>query len=102
MTLSKNTGTCFLCRQTIAHRASLKHLVACAEKNVTVLPYEKSRVFLLKIVSGPSFWMYLDINGEMTLADLDNFLRNLWLECCGHMSRFDIHGEKYTSDEAMD
>jgi hypothetical protein len=29
-----------------------------------------------------------------TLAQLDDFLRKIWLECCGHMSTFrDMHGE---------
>jgi hypothetical protein len=30
------------------------------------------------------------------LADLDQFLRDIWLECCGHLSRFTIEGQGYS------
>ena len=33
---------------------------------------------------------------------LDTFLRNIWLECCGHMSQFDINGERYVSGAARE
>jgi hypothetical protein len=30
----------------------------------------------------------LYVDERATFKTLDTFLRNLWLECCGHMSRF--------------
>jgi hypothetical protein len=33
-----------------------------------------------------------------TLAKLDAFLRETWLECCGHLSSFEIAGERYASN----
>ncbi len=36
------------------------------------------------------------MNAGATLADLDDFLRGIWLECCGHLSSFDIEGVTYT------
>ena len=33
-----------------------------------------------------------------TLADLDDFLRAIWLECCGHLSEFTIGGTSYSSE----
>ena len=32
------------------------------------------------------------------LRKLDSFLRKTWLECCGHLSSFEIAGERYASD----
>jgi hypothetical protein len=32
------------------------------------------------------------MNGSATLADLDHYLRAIWLECCGHLSRFSVGG----------
>ena len=29
---------------------------------------------------------------------LDDFLRGIWLECCGHLSAFTIEGERYVSE----
>jgi hypothetical protein len=34
------------------------------------------------------YWLFLDIALNATLEDLDAFLRQIWLECCGHMSGF--------------
>ncbi len=39
--------------------------------------------------SGPYF-LNLWIDGNATLRSLDSFLREIWLECCGHMSAFRI------------
>ena len=38
------------------------------------------------------FWMHLLVQHRTTLGQLDAFLRSAWLECCGHLSRFDFHG----------
>ena len=38
------------------------------------------------------FWMHLLVRHETSLGQLDAFLRAAWLECCGHLSRFDFHG----------
>jgi hypothetical protein len=34
-----------------------------------------------------------------TLAQLDGFLRDIWLECCGHLSQFSIDGVDYSQDD---
>lgn len=39
-------------------------------------PYEKD------------YWLYADISMTSTLKTLDTFLRDIWLECCGHMGAF--------------
>jgi hypothetical protein len=36
-----------------------------------------------------------------SLEDLDDFLRHIWLECCGHLSRFQI-GERSYSVQPME
>ena len=51
----------------------------------------------------PDYWLHLEAPASMTLEDLDNFLRGIWLECCGHLSMFDIYGRRYTQifDDGM-
>jgi len=44
--------------------------------------------------------MYIEISSEATLRELDLFLRDIWLECCGHMSLFRINGRIYVSEQA--
>jgi transcription elongation factor Elf1 len=34
------------------------------------------------------YWLFADIHKDKTLNSLDTFMRNIWLECCGHLSHF--------------
>lgn len=36
------------------------------------------------------------------LKDIDIFLRDIWLECCGHLSAFEINGVSYESSPDPD
>jgi len=47
---------------------------------------------------GPKYWLHIEIPVNAKLKDLDQFLRDIWLECCGHLSAFTIDGIKYYSD----
>ena len=50
-----------------------------------------------------SYWLHLEIRGNDTLKDLDYYLREIWLECCGHLSSFDFGEVLYTQifDDGM-
>lgn len=39
--------------------------------------------------------MNIEIPAQATLRHLDQFLRDIWLECCGHLSVFNIEGQRY-------
>lgn len=48
---------------------------------------------MVKVESDPkwsssSYFLSLWIDGKAAMEDIDGFLRNIWLECCGHMSAF--------------
>jgi hypothetical protein len=38
------------------------------------------------------FWLDLEMVGSASLGKLDKYLRAIWLECCGHLSKFTIGG----------
>jgi hypothetical protein len=48
----------------------------------------------------PHFWLHVLAPLDATLGDLDRVLRDTWLECCGHMSEFEIDGTRYRSQAA--
>jgi hypothetical protein len=48
------------------------------------------------------YWMHLEVAAETTLTVLDRFLRDTWLECCGHLSVFRIGGFNYYVDADTD
>jgi hypothetical protein len=97
---TSNNGICILCKENIEHRSMVKHINKCLENSLNDAS-SKEKLFLIKIFAGKSFWLYLEINGSSTLEILDSFLRDTWLECCGHMSQFDINSESYSSDGEM-
>ena len=41
--------------------------------------------------------MHVAVPVTAPLSKLDRFLRHTWLECCGHLSAFDISGNRYAS-----
>jgi len=45
--------------------------------------------------------MHVAVPATAPLSKLDDFLRHTWLECCGHLSAFEIGGKRYAS-EPMD
>jgi len=46
--------------------------------------------------------MHIEVKAKATLDDLDEFLRDIWLECCGHMSAFTIKGRTFISGPERD
>ncbi len=41
------------------------------------------------------YWLDVEAMADARLHHLDQFLRRIWLECCGHMSAFEIAGVDY-------
>ena len=44
----------------------------------------------------PLYWLDLEIKTDSKLRQLDDLLRKVWLECCGHLSAFKIDGLRYS------
>jgi len=68
------------------------HLQACLpESNDTTTTYH------LRVAGAqrPDYWHHLLVEAETLLSDLDLFLREFWLECCGHMSAFTVGNTRY-------
>ena len=76
-------GNCYQCGKSFSKTAMKNHVLK--EHNAGG---EDS--FLLKIESAEykDFWLYIDIQKSKKIEYIDKFLRNIWLECCGHISRF--------------
>jgi hypothetical protein len=93
----KSNGICIFCKKTFFGNAMGKHLRSCSERSkANQSDKGQGRVFLIKAGAGP-FWAYFEADGSATLKKVDGFLRDLWLECCGHMSAFTIGNTEYVS-----
>ena len=48
------------------------------------------------------YWLIVEASENTTLKELDVFIRDIWVECCGHLSAFTIHEEQYESNPDTD
>ncbi|MBN1286456.1 MAG: hypothetical protein JXB47_13740 [Anaerolineae bacterium] len=99
-------GKCVFCGETFSKRGIGRHLKTCKARKAA---YEAEpgkgkarpkKFFHLKVEGeyASNYWMHLDIAADATLQALDQFLRDTWLECCGHLSAFRIEGTDYFGD----
>lgn len=105
-------GKCAYCLSSFSGNMMGKHLLSCRSRQdfikefedkppkdakTSLKKYNEVTFYLLKIFSPgqPEYWLYIDLSDNLTLLDLDSFLRNTWLECCGHLSSFTIDDQTY-------
>jgi len=95
----KTNGECSYCHGIFGKTAMKRHLDACPARKETEGENTKGHHFVLRVQGAdePGYWMYLSVPADATLGRLDQFLRDTWLECCGHLSAFRICGEDYLS-----
>lgn len=92
-------GKCSFCKSLISKSVMTRHLQACKERKES--EKDKNKNYFHIVVEGThhrEYWVHLEVLDTSKLITLDNFLRDLWLECCGHLSMFTIDGIKYSSD----
>ncbi len=100
-------GICSFCKGEFEKAKMTQHLKYCKQRAAGIAAEaegaaetQKTKLFHL-VVEGrynPEYWMHLELPASDALADLDDFLREIWLECCGHLSEFTIGGTSYSSE----
>lgn len=108
MSRTTSVGKCGLCGGTYGKSSMARHLQSCLQAAREVPPrqegWRKTKVFHL-VVEGrylPQYWLHLLVPADATLATLDTYLRDIWLECCGHLSAFTLEGTHYISHDARE
>jgi len=89
-------GTCKFCGKEMTRGGLAKHFYACKAYNEAInmnKPSQKAETIYHLVVYNSykkEYWLHLEMSGKATLEDLDDYLRAIWLECCGHMSQFSL------------
>ncbi|WP_298846010.1 SEC-C metal-binding domain-containing protein [Clostridium sp.] len=98
-------GKCYYCNEKLSERTVKKHVKGCSirkekiKESIASSKKTKSQ-YILSIVpqyGSKEYSLYIAIDIDLTLKNLDSFLRNIWLECCGHLSCFIIDDVNYDS-----
>lgn len=101
-------GFCKYCGKEYTRGGMLRHLNACTERKKALAAETGKRrcgyyELLLAGRYDRDYWLIIEIRETATLRDLDQFIRDIWVECCGHLSEFNICGERYEAfpDEGL-
>jgi hypothetical protein len=76
-----------------------RHIKSCLGKHFKSKSSGKSKPLYYLYIHAtydPDYFLHILIADNAHLQDLDNFIRDIWLECCGHLSAFmhpGSHGE---------
>lgn len=99
----KSEGKCTYCGKTFAKAGITRHLNNHLKK-MTEKPASKSTAFHLRVegenwfVEKSPWFLNLLVDGNRPLLELDDFLREIWLDCCGHLSSFKDPKQDYDFD----
>lgn len=93
-------GKCLYCSELITQRSMAthlkKHLLQLEQQNKGGGPV----YFHLRVKAAEMFLEVL-AKGDATFKSLDTFLRNIWLECCGHLSAFTLQNEEISFSKKL-
>ncbi|MDK2974202.1 MAG: hypothetical protein PWP08_573 [Methanofollis sp.] len=94
-----SSGTCLLCRAPVTKRGALKHGMECLQSSGWPTGKKSSLLIRIQGRDEKNYWMVVLARYDALLADLDQLIRDVWVECCGHLSAFQIGGVSYASDD---
>ncbi len=104
MSKQQSMGKCIFCGEKAGRDSMTRHLGACRQLESSRLlaaseaePLAPSFHLAIEGRDAKAYWMHLAVSVNTPLSKLDHFLRREWLECCGHMSAFEIGGQRYAS-----
>ena len=104
-------GKCKFCRGEFEKAKMTQHLKYCKERarieaEIAKSPkgkkFERAKLFhiVLEGKYNPQYWMHIEMPAEAQLILLDDFIRAAWVECCDHLSAFQIGEFYYKSERA--
>lgn len=87
-------GICQLCGHRTAKSAITRHLAACLQEHDGDGPVGPTVQIKFESAGQPYHWLVLEARSDATLGQVDELLRTVWLECCGHLSAFRVNRDE--------
>ncbi len=96
-------GKCYYCNKELTERTIKRHMKNCSgmkqvieEKMKDTKEVRDQFIISIKDKYKPNVYcIYVSIDANLQLQHLDKFIRDIWVECCGHLSAFNIDREMY-------
>jgi len=90
----ESQGKCIFCGSTFSGKSITNHLnTHLFQKQGLDTGKQHGQSYHIRVKAG-SMFLQLLLDGGTILKTLDRFLRDIWLECCGHLSEFSYQREK--------
>ncbi len=91
MRRATTNGICTYCNTETSKnsRSILSHFFDCHGRHV--IEGTGSAIYVLLLVQAkysPHYWLVVKARSDVSMKMFDKFLRDIWLECCGHFSEF--------------
>ena len=83
--MSTSKGNCFICGKTAGKVAIKNHILKDYDKG-----NEDCILLRAEGAYNKGYWLYFSVSLNAPLSVVDEFLREIWCECCGHLSAFFI------------
>jgi len=99
MTPKVSTATCLVCRAPLTKRKALKHATECLQASGWPTEEKPSLLIMIEGLRKNKYWLVVLARHDARLGDLDRLIRDVWVECCGHLSSFEIEDVLYDSDD---
>jgi hypothetical protein len=100
-------STCLLCNGKYTKVGMTRHMKSCLPQRLKHQAkqqrHKTQSLFHIQVAGrySPDYWLHLKVGSNTRLGILDQFLRNIWLECCGHMSAFTYEGEELVMERKL-
>src|SRR5262245_19908424 len=90
-------GQCRFCGHETTKGSMGRHLAGCPQRQERIAKTSggtPGSLLHLRVQDGytGAFWFDAEVRASATLGDIDTYLRAIWLECCGHLSKFSAGG----------
>ena len=100
-------GRCYYCNKELTERTIKRHMKSCKEMRKFIrdeISDKESRTrnqFIISIkdkYDKNTYCVYISISSVLQLLHLDRFIRDVWVNCCDHLSCFIINKVIYNDN----
>jgi hypothetical protein len=81
-------GVCIYCNKTFLQKEMPKHLAAHLVQMEKLQHDKPCKTYCHVEVEADEMFLHLLVKGIAEMEVIDDFLKAIWLECCGHLSTF--------------
>ncbi len=98
----QSEGKCIFCNEYFSQKEIGRHLATHMRKKEKEEKGIKTNLFNHIVVEWEVMFLHLLVRSTCEMEEIDNFLRIIWLECCGHSSGFHIkNGAEIEMDDIV-